>query len=184
MPAKAQPGQRRPAKTKPSKPDLASDPGPQIDTFLAKYTPEMERLARAALAKMRKRLPNAIEFVYDNYNALVFGFGPNDRPSDAIFSIAMFPDHAALCFLQGAKLPDPHQRLRGSGNVVRNVRVEHASDLDDLQVMTLIEEALQRAKVRMDPKQERKLVIRAVSAKQRPRRPKATDSSARRKRVA
>lgn len=131
----------------------------------------METLARAALVKMRKRLPNAIEFVYDNYNALVFGFGPNERPSDAIFSIAVFPDHAALCFLQGAKLADPHKRLRGSGNVARNVRVDNVKTLDDPQVIAMMEQALQRAKVRMDPKQERKLIIRSVSANQRPRRP-------------
>jgi hypothetical protein len=143
----------------------------QINSFLAKYTPQIEKMARAALAKMRKRLPNAIEFVYDNYNALVFGFGPNERPSDAIFSIALYPDHAALCFLQGAKLADPHKRLRGSGNVVRNVRVEDVSILDEPQIVSLIDEALHRAKVRMDPKQKRKLIIRSVSAKQRPRRP-------------
>jgi len=131
----------------------------------------MEKMGRAALAKMRKRLPNAIELVYDNYNALVFGFGPNERPSDAIFSIALYPDHAALCFLQGAKLPDPHKRLRGSGNVVRNLRVDDVGVLDDPQVVTLMEEALQHAKVRMDPTQQRKFVIRSVSAKQRPRRP-------------
>jgi hypothetical protein len=156
---------------KPSKSQALVAPQKQVGSFLAKYAPQMEKLARAALAKMRKRLPNAIEFVYDNYNALVFGFGPNERPSDAIFSIALYPDHAALCFLQGAKLPDPHKRLRGSGNVARNVRVNDVRVLDDPQVVTLIEEALRRAKVRMDPKQERKLIIRSISAKQRPRRP-------------
>jgi len=161
----------RPTKSKPSKSHLAADPQPQIDSFLAKFTPQAEKLGRAALAKMRKRLPNAIEFVYDNYNALVFGFGPNERPSDAIFSIALFSDHAALCFLQGAKLPDRHKRLRGTGNLVRNVRVDEVKVLDDPQVITLMDEALKRARVRMDPKQKRKLVIRAVSAKQRPRRP-------------
>jgi hypothetical protein len=155
----------------PPKSTAAGNLKQQIDSFLAKYTPKMEKLGRAALAKMRKRLPNAIEFVYDNYNALVFGFGPNERPSDAIFSIALFPDHAALCFLQGAKLPDPHKRLRGSGNVVRNVRVDDVSVLDDPQVVTLIDEALARANVQMDAKQKRKLIIRSISAKQRPRRP-------------
>jgi hypothetical protein len=163
---------RRPSGSEPSK--SAGNIRKQIDSFLAKYTPQMEKLARAALAKMPKRLPNAIEFVYDNYNALVFGFGPNERPSDAIFSIALFPDHAALCFLQGAKLPDPYKRLRGSGNVVRNVRVDDVKVLDDPQVITLMDEALQRAKVRMDPKQERILVIRSVSAKQGPRRSRMT----------
>ena len=160
---------KRPANT--AKGKSSASPQKQIDSFLAKYTPAMQKLARAALRKMRKRLPNAIEFVYDNYNALVFGFGPNERPSDAIFSIALYPEHAALCFLQGAKLPDPHKRLRGSGSTVRNVRVDDASVLDDPQIVELMDEALQRAKVRMDPKQKHKLVIRSVSAKQRPRRP-------------
>jgi hypothetical protein len=156
---------------KPARSQPLANPRARIDSFLAKYTPEMEKLGRAALAKMRKRLPQAIEFVYDNYNALVFGFGPNERPSDAILSIALYPDHAALCFLQGARLADPHKRLRGSGNVVRNVRVESVKVLDDPEVMALIDEALRRAKVRIDPQQKRKLIIRSVSAKQRPRRP-------------
>ena len=151
----------------PSKPTTAT----QINTFLAKYTPAMQKLARVALAKLRKRLPNAIEMVYDNYNALVFGFSPNERPSDAILSLALFPDHGALCFLQGAKLPDPHKRLRGSGTTVRNVRVDNAGVLDDPQIAALMNEALKRAKVRMDPNQKRQLVIRSISAKQRPRRP-------------
>jgi hypothetical protein len=168
--ANAKPPKRKPATSRAGNSVPAADPQRQIDSFLAKYTPEMEKLARAALVKMRKRLPNAIEFVYDNYNALVFGFGPNERPSDAIFSIAVFPDHAALCFLQGAKLPDPHKRLRGSGKVARNVRVDNAEALDVPQVIAMMEEALQRAKVRMDPKQDRQVVIRSVSATQRPRR--------------
>ncbi len=158
------------AKARSAKSRPATNPQQQVDSFLAKYTPQMEKLARAALVRMWKRLPNAIEFVYDNYNALVFGFGPTERPSDAIFSIALLPDHATLCFLQGAKLPDPHKRLQGRGNVARHVRFDDVKALDDPQVVALIDEALQHAKVRMDPKQERKLVIRSVSAKQRPRR--------------
>jgi hypothetical protein len=165
------PAKAKRTKSKAPKSHLAADPQLQIDSFLTKFTPQMEKLGRAALAKMRERLPNAIEFVYDNYNALVFGFGPNERPSDAIFSIALFPDHAALCFLQGAKLRDPHKRLRGNGNVARHVRVDDVKVLDDPQVITLMDQALKDARVRVDPKQERKLVIRSVSAKQRPRRP-------------
>lgn len=120
---------------------------------------------------MRKRLPNAIELVYDNYNALVIGFAPNERPSDAIFSLVMYPGKLALCFLQGATLPDPHKRLKGSGNVVRNLTVDRPSVLDDPQIRALMDEALRRAKAQMDPKQKPKLIVRSISAKQRPRRP-------------
>ena len=155
----------------PPKPTGAGSPKQQIDSFLAKYTPKMEKLARAALAKLRKRLPNAIEFVYDNYNALGVRLRPERAAVRRDLVDRALSRHAALCFLQGAKLPDPHKRLRGSGNVVRNVRVEDVSVFDDPQIVTLIDEALRRAKVRMDPKQKRKLVIRSISAKQRPRRP-------------
>ena len=99
----------------------------QLDSFLARFTPELATLGRRAIAKMHKRLPNAIELLYDNYNALVIGFGPTERPSEAIFSIVLYPRRAGLAFLQGAKLPDPRKRLRGSGTVARNVILDDVS---------------------------------------------------------
>lgn len=145
-------------------------PKQQLDAFLAKYDPAVERTARRALVKMRKRLPGAVEIVYDNYNALAIGFGPNEKASLAIFSIVLYPRWVNLFFLQGAKLPDPGRRLQGSGNVVRSIRLEEDT-LDDSEIRHLMEVALSRAKLGIDPAQRRQLVIRSVSAKQRERRP-------------
>jgi len=147
----------------------------QLDSFLGKYNPEVETVARRALARMRKLMPGAIEMVYDNYNWLVIGFSPTERPSDAIFSIVLPPGRVTLCFLQGAGLPDPANRLLGSGNVVRNIRLydaggSDANVLDDPEVLALINVALNRAKVPMSEGARRKLIIRAISVKQRPRR--------------
>ena len=147
----------------------------QLDSFLAKYDPEVETVARRALGKMRKLMPGAIEMVYDNYNWLVIGFSPTERPSEAIFSIVLPPGRVTLCFLQGAGLPDPAKRLVGSGNVVRNIRLFNAGEsdasvLDDPEFLALINVALNRAKVPMPAGARRKLIIRAISAKQRPRR--------------
>ncbi len=120
---------------------------------------------------MRRATPGALEMVYDNYNGLVIGFVPNLRPSDAIFSIVLLPHWVSLCFLQGAGLPDPNKRLKGSGIVARHIVLEDAKDLDDPTVRKLMKAALARAKVPLDPKQRRQLIIKSVSAKQRPRRP-------------
>ena len=76
----------------------------QLDSFLAKYDPEVEAFARRALAKMRKLVKGAIEMVYDNYNWLVIGFGPTDRPSEAIFSIVMPPGRCDLVLFAGSGL--------------------------------------------------------------------------------
>jgi hypothetical protein len=142
----------------------------QLAAFIAKFNPEMAELIRAARAKMRKRLPRALELVYDNYNFLVIGYGPNDRAGDAIFSLAAQAKGLSLCFLQGAGLADPHGILRGSGNVVRNIRLESAAVLDRSEVRALIDEALERAKTPLGDESRHTLIIKSISTKQRPRR--------------
>ena len=146
-------------------------PEAQLEGFLAKYTPEIAGLAKAALVKMRKRLPGAVEMVYDNYNALVIGFCPGERPSEAIFSIALYPRWVNLYFLQGRGLRDPEKLLKGSGNTVRRIVLENTGTLDDPAVEALIDEALERAIVPIDLRGKRRLLIRAIAPKQRPRRP-------------
>jgi hypothetical protein len=153
-------------------------PKQQLSAMIDRFTPQVARVARRALAKMRELTPGSIELVYDNYNALAIGFAPGERSSEGIFSIALFPPHASLFFLQGAKLPDPTRRLRGSGNVVRHIVLESADVLDEPDVRALIDVALARAKVPLPPDQKRRLVIKSISAKQRPRRP--TERKARR----
>jgi hypothetical protein len=143
----------------------------QLEDFIAKYSPEIGALARAALAKMRARLPGAIELVYDNYNALAIGFSPTERTSDAIFSIALWPRWVSLFFLQGAGLPDPHRLLQGSGKVARHIVLESAEDLDKPAIQELIASALERARVPLDGAGVSRLVIKSVSTRQRPRRP-------------
>ena len=147
------------------------DADKQLDRFLAAYTPEVADIARKILAKMRKRLPNAIEMVYDNYNALACGFGPTERVSEAIFSIAVYPKHLNLFFLQGAKFPDPDGLLQGEGSRVRHIRMEDEKTLDRPDVKAMMAIAMKMAEVPLDKKTKYRLVIKSVSAKQRPRRP-------------
>jgi hypothetical protein len=145
-------------------------PEKQLAEFIAKFTPEMAKLIRGARAKMRKRIPTALELVYDNYNFFVIGYGPNEKAGQAIFSLAAQAKGLSLCFLQGAKLPDPKRLLRGSGNVVRNIRLESAETLDLPDVEALIAAALKRAKTPMPADGRHQLIIKSVSEKQRPRR--------------
>ena len=68
--------------------------------------------------------------MYDNYNALVVGFGPTERPSDALFSIVVYPRYVSLAFLTGATLTDPEGVLEGEGKKVRHVRLNEAGVID------------------------------------------------------
>jgi hypothetical protein len=152
-------------------PDKKLSPDEQLASFLAKFTPEVSSLAEAILARMRKRYPTAWELVYDNYNALAIGFGPTERASEAIFSIALFPKWVSLFFLKGVSLPDPDKKLQGGGNVVKHIRLPSPATLDEPSVRALMLEAVARATPGFDPKGVHRLIIKSISAKQRPRRP-------------
>jgi len=143
----------------------------QLESFIAKFTPEVAALTRSILAAMRARYPTAIKLVYDNYNALAIGFGPSEKTSQAIFSIAVFPRWVSLFFLQGKQLPDPEGILQGSGNVARHIGLPSAGRLDELSVKNLMEEATARAAVPFSAEGTPRLIIKSISAKQRPRRP-------------
>jgi hypothetical protein len=157
-----------------------ASPERQLAGFLAKFTPEVSELAEAVLDKLRRRYPTALELVYDNYNALAIGFCPTERASDGIFSIALYPRWVSLFFLQGAALPDPAGLLKGSGKVAKHIVLPKLSMLDDPAVTALMSEAVARARVPFDPNGAHRLIIKSVSAKQRPRRPAAAETTKRR----
>lgn len=143
----------------------------QLAGFLAAYTPQMARLGADLIAAMRRRLPEAEALVYDNYNALAVGFSPDQRSSNAIVSIALYPRWASLFFLQAAGLPDPQGLLKGSGKTIRHIRIESVADLASAAMASLLEAALASARAPLDPGHRGSLTIKSVSAKQRPRRP-------------
>lgn len=144
----------------------------QIASFLAKYDPRIAADARASRTRLRKMIPGGTEFVYDNYNALVFGFGPSERPSEAVLSLAIMPRWVTLCFLKGAKLRDPKKLLRGGGNIVRNIHLSSPRHLEDADVRDLIDQSIESARPAFTGKPgKQQTVIRSISARQRPRRP-------------
>jgi hypothetical protein len=149
---------------------MPASPETQLAGFIAKFSPEMATLIRALRGKMRQRLPHAFELVYDNYNFFVIGYSPTERPSEAVFSIAAQASGAALCFLWGAKLPDPQKLLRGSGNQVRSLKLPDAATLDQPAVQAFIAAAIKQSPKPFDPAVRNQLIIRSISAKQRPRR--------------
>ena len=142
----------------------------QLQSFIDKFEPKHRATIRAARKALRKRFPTANELAYDNYNFFVIGFGPNERPSDCFVSIAAAANGVGLCFIHGASLPDPSKILSGSGKQTRFVRLPSAAVLEQAEVGALLTLAAARARVPLPPGGRGKLIIRSVSAKQRPRR--------------
>jgi len=143
----------------------------RIARFVGKYSPEMVAPIKAARAAMRSFFPQGFELVYDNYNALVFGFAPTERASDAVASIAAYPRWITLFFLRGVDLPDPENLLEGDGSTVRSIRLESPGDLQLPSVKALLDHVVAAHAGAFAAAPRLITVIKSISAKQRARRP-------------
>jgi Domain of unknown function (DU1801) len=147
-----------------------ADAEKRLKSFIDKFEPKHQSLIRATRKALRKRLPTANELAYDNYNFFALGYCSTERPSDCLVSIAAAANGVGLSFYRGAALADPHGILLGSGNQNRFIRLTSAETLARPEVQALISAADAQAKTPMPASGGGKLIIRSVSAKQKPRR--------------
>jgi hypothetical protein len=148
-------------------------PERQLDSFLAKFEPHVEEVARDTLVWMRTLTPGAMERVYDAYSALSIGFATGDTLRDTFIHVAVYPRHVNLGFNKGAALRDPRRVLVGAGSSIRHVRIDDRERLDDPYLADLVRAAATAAGyAKEDGADETRGPMRivAVYARQRPRR--------------
>ena len=143
-----------------AKPPVPTLTSAQLEAIIDARPPEMAKLTKAVLAKVRERLPGSVEMVYDKKNSLVIGFCSAERASNVINSIATYSKWINLYFFEGDTLPDPLGLLRGRGTMVRSIRVTAAADLDRPAVKALMAAARKCAEPPLDPKATRKVLLK------------------------
>lgn len=154
-----------------AKPKNVESPAVQEARFIDKFDPKIAKLARGALTALRRQFPTAVELVYDNYNALAIGWSPNERASEVIVSLALFARGVTLYFTHGKKLPDPEKLLQGNGNQGRFLRVQDVKMLGKPSTKAFFRSATELSKTPLPKTGRGYIVIKSISAKQRPRRP-------------
>ena len=113
--------------------------------------------------------PDANELVYDNYNALAFGWGLSDRLGDVFCSIAVYKS-INFGFNRGHEIADPEKKLQGNGNVYRYIKVNDKKEFPKKYMKQLLKEAHANAVVRFKPGKELykgQTIVKSVSAKKR-----------------
>jgi hypothetical protein len=152
---------------------MPDTPAKQLAGFIAKFEPDVAKVIRECRRALRRRFPTATEVVYDNYNFFVIGYCATIRPSTCIVSLAAAANGVGLSFYYGSTLPDPDGLLQGNGSQNRFVRLPSARTLSEPGVAALIDAAVKQAKVPLPRAGRAALVIKSISAKQRPRRASA-----------
>jgi hypothetical protein len=154
----------------PSRTASAESSEAQLARFIARFDPAVSEVALEARAALRTRFPAAFQLVYDNYNALAIGFSPTEKTPDVVVSVTLYPRWVSLFFFGGATLPDPLRLLQGTGRQVRSIRLESAKTLTTPGVRALLKAAVAQSDVPMPARGGGAVIIKSVSARQRPRR--------------
>jgi hypothetical protein len=115
----------------------------------------------------------ANELIYDNYNALAFGWSPTDKVGHTIctISVGRSSKNIHFGFYWGTEIADPEKILLGEGNQYRYVLVTSKNKFPKVYIKKLIAEAYANSLSKVkDPKQiiHGKTIVKSISAKQRP----------------
>jgi hypothetical protein len=132
--------------------------------------------------------PQVNELIYDNYNAVAFGWSPTDKVGHTFCSIAVgrTSKNIHFGFYWGSDLNDPEKKLIGEGNQYRYVLVTDEKSFPKAYIKKLVKEAYANslAKVK-DQKQikEGLTIVKSISSVKRTLKAKKKSIKARSKKI-
>jgi len=123
--------------------------------------------------------PATNELIYDNYNAVAFGWSPTDRVGHTFCSIAIgrTSKNIHFGFYWGNEITDPKKILLGQGNQYRYVLVTDKKDFPAAYIKKLMKEAYANSLAKVKDKRqmmEGATIVKSISAKKRTLKTKAS----------
>src|SRR5436190_98391 len=140
--------------------------------FLSVYPDEKQQTALWLRDFVWDLYPHCNELIYDNYNALAFGWSPTDKVGHTFCSIAIgrTSHNVHFGFYWGSEIADPENKLIGGGNQYRYILVEDINKFPKTYIKKLVKEAYANslAKVK-DNKQlvQGETIVKSISAAKR-----------------
>ena len=115
--------------------------------------------------------PDCNELIYDNYNAVAFGWSPSDKVGDTFCSIAVgrTSHNVHFGFYWGSKIADPEKKLTGEGNQYRYILVPDIKKFPKAYIKKLLKEAYAYSLAKMKEGKPLKgaTIVKSVSVKKR-----------------
>jgi hypothetical protein len=119
------------------------------------------------------RYPTANELIYDNYNAVAFGWSPTDKVGHVFCNIAVgrSSHNVQFGFYWGAELKDPQKLLLGEGNQYRYIRVASLETFPAEYITVLLRDAFANSLRKVKDKSQiikGQTITKSISEKKRP----------------
>jgi hypothetical protein len=111
--------------------------------FLKPFPDEVKATALWLREFVWELYPDANELIYDNYNAVAFGWSPTEKVGHTFCSVAVgrSSHNVHFGFYWGSKIADPRRLLLGKGNQYRYIIVRSKNDFPRAYIRRLLKEA-------------------------------------------
>jgi len=151
---------------------MAKEDIKDLAKFLQSFPAEVQETALWLREFVWELYPKANELIYDNYNALAFGWSVTDRLGHCFCNIAVgrSTHNIHYGFYYGADISDPEKRLVGNGNQYRYLLVKTKAGFPKTYLKKLLKEAHTKALAKVkDKKQlcEGLTIMKSISEKKR-----------------
>ena len=122
---------------------MSKDQTKDLIKFLKPFDKEINELVLWLREFVWDLYPKANELIYDNYNALAFGWSPTDKVSHTFCSIAVgrTSKNVHFGFYWGSQIADPEKLLIGNGNQYRYILVKNKKDFPKAYITKLVHTA-------------------------------------------
>lgn len=112
---------------------------------------EVIKIALQARKAVLKIAGPCSEIIYETY-CISNAFTYTGKQGQGFIHIATYADHVNLGFDRGTELEDPENRLKGTGKLIRHIRLNNITDVRDDSVIQLIAQAVALGKSMADGK--------------------------------
>jgi hypothetical protein len=151
---------------------MSKDETKDLLKFLMPFDHETSQLALWLREFVWDLYPQANELIYDNYNALAFGWSVTDKVGHTFCSIAIgrTSKNIHFGFYWGNEISDPEKLLLGKGNQYRYILVKSKEDFPKTYIKKLLAEAYKNSLKKVkDPKQliEGHTITKSISSAKR-----------------
>ena len=151
---------------------MSKDQTEDLIKFLAPFGGEIRELVLWLREFVWDLYPTANELIYDNYNALAFGWSPTDRVGHTFCSIAVgrTTKNIHFGFYWGSEIEDPEKILIGQGSQYRYLLVKNKNSFPKTYIKKLLKEACANsfAKIKdVNQIMKGKTITKSVSTKKR-----------------
>ncbi len=132
-----------------AKPSKMPKESKELLKFLTPFSDEVKEVALWLREFVWDLYPESNELIYDNYNALAFGFSLTDTAGDAFCSIAVFSKWVNFGFNRGSEIADADKILVGNGSLYRYIKVADKKSFPVKPIKKLLQLAHVNAQARL-----------------------------------